>query len=210
MELQPILHVWIHPDNDLVDLTITTPAKAHHGSAPNAQSEVVQTNQKHPFLTTEHGFLPVKQIMVGMHVMRADGSIGLITRWTIVPCVMMMYNLEVAQDHTFTVGDGQWVVHNCGGSGPAFPTDTSKIGHIFRNAPGHLADDTPANRQLITDTASDSNYLVGTDKYGKEWYAQTLSNGKQAWVAVRNDIITNAGVNDTPWMNWDPERGIVP
>jgi hypothetical protein len=24
-----------------------------------------------------------------------------------------MYNLEVAQDHTFTVGVGQWVVHNC-------------------------------------------------------------------------------------------------
>lgn len=24
-----------------------------------------------------------------------------------------MYNLEVARDHTFTVGDGQWVVHNC-------------------------------------------------------------------------------------------------
>ena len=24
----------------------------------------------------------------------------------------MMYDLEVAQDHTFTVGDGQWVVHN--------------------------------------------------------------------------------------------------
>jgi hypothetical protein len=23
-----------------------------------------------------------------------------------------MYNLEVAQDHTFTVGDGQWIVHN--------------------------------------------------------------------------------------------------
>jgi hypothetical protein len=27
----------------------------------------------------------------------------------------VMYNLEVAQDHTFTVGIGQWVVHNeCG------------------------------------------------------------------------------------------------
>ncbi len=25
-----------------------------------------------------------------------------------------MYNLEVAQDHTFAVGAGQWVVHNCG------------------------------------------------------------------------------------------------
>lgn len=140
MELQPILHVWIHPDNDLVDLTITTAAKAHHGSAPNAQSEVVHTNQKHPFLTTEHGFLPVKQITVGMHVVRADGSIGLITHWTIVPGVKMMYNLEVAQDHTFTVGDGQWVVHNCGepinsnlDAKTAFENVQKNLGRSFNN-----------------------------------------------------------------------------
>lgn len=30
----------------------------------------------------------------------------------------MMYNLEVAQDHTFTVGTEQWVVHNCSGVSP--------------------------------------------------------------------------------------------
>nr|WP_268907069.1 hypothetical protein [Dictyobacter arantiisoli] len=29
-----------------------------------------------------------------------------------------MYNLEVAQDHTYTVGDGHWIVHNaCVGGG---------------------------------------------------------------------------------------------
>jgi hypothetical protein len=32
-----------------------------------------------------------------------------------------MYNLTVAQAHTFFVGDGQWLVHNCGGS-------TTKLG----------------------------------------------------------------------------------
>jgi hypothetical protein len=124
MERQPILHVWIHPDYDLVDLTITTPAKGAHNATLKATSEVVHTNQKHPFLTTEHGFLPVGQITVGMHVVRADGRIGVITRWTIVPGAKMMYNLEVAQDHTFTVGDGQWVVHNCGEGIPTLVNDT--------------------------------------------------------------------------------------
>ena len=32
--------------------------------------------------------------------------------------VQVMYNLEVAQDHTFVVGDGQWVVHNVCGTTP--------------------------------------------------------------------------------------------
>src|SRR5258708_24546675 len=35
-----------------------------------------------------------------------------------MPGTQVMYNLEVAQDHTFTVGDGQWVVHNTCRPGP--------------------------------------------------------------------------------------------
>jgi len=31
---------------------------------------------------------------------------------SVVPGTMTMYNLEVTNDHTFTVGTGQWVVHN--------------------------------------------------------------------------------------------------
>ena len=57
----------------------------------------------------------VGQIKLGMHVRRADGTYGVVTGWKVVPGTQVMYNLEVAQDHTFTVGTGQWVVHNCGG-----------------------------------------------------------------------------------------------
>jgi hypothetical protein len=60
----------------------------------------------------EKGFLPVGQIVLGMHVVEADGQTGVVSGWTVVPGVMTMYNLEVAQDHTFVVGAGQWVVHN--------------------------------------------------------------------------------------------------
>ena len=52
-------------------------------------------------------------------MLRADGTYGIVTGWKIVPGIKMMYNLEVAQDHTFTVGVGEWVVHNCGGGLPA-------------------------------------------------------------------------------------------
>src|SRR5579863_6905220 len=119
MEYEPILHVWINHDNDLVDLTISARAAAQHGKANSSgetqTSEVIHTNKKHPFLTEEKGFLPVAQITLGMHILQADGQYGVITGWTVVPGVMVMYNLEVAQDHTYTVGVGEWVVHNCGG-----------------------------------------------------------------------------------------------
>ena len=110
MEQEPILHVWINHDNDLVDLTITT-TKGPGGKVTKT-SEVIHTNKKHPFFTLEHGFLPVGQITLGMHILRADGRVGVVTGWKVVPGSEVMYNLEVAQDHTFTVGDGQWVVHN--------------------------------------------------------------------------------------------------
>ncbi len=114
MEEEPILHVWIHTDHDLVDLTLTTYVPAQHDKLLKS-NEVIHTNQKHPFLTEEKGFLPVGQITLGMHVLRANGTYGVVTGWKVVPGASVMYNLEVEQDHTFTVGDGQWVVHNdCG------------------------------------------------------------------------------------------------
>jgi hypothetical protein len=113
MEDQPILHVFLDHDNDLVDLTLTT-TSFQQGKAVRVASEVIHTNKKRPFLTKEKGFLPVGQIKLGMHVLRADGQWGLVTGWKVVPGTQVMYNLEVARDHTFTVGVGEWVVHNCG------------------------------------------------------------------------------------------------
>src|SRR5579863_7885083 len=118
MEWQPIEHIWIHQDNDLVDLTITTIQRTQYEKKtkrPGQIYEVIHTNKKHPFFTLEKGFLSVEQIKIGMHILGADGRIGIITAWTSVPGEKTMYNLEIAQDHTFTVGTGEWIVHNdCG------------------------------------------------------------------------------------------------
>ena len=88
------------------------PPSKQHGKAATKTSETIHTNKKHPFLTKEKGFLPVGQITLGMHVLRADGTYGVVTGWKVVPGTQVMHNLEVAQDHTFTVGAGEWVVHN--------------------------------------------------------------------------------------------------
>jgi len=111
MELQPILHVWVHADNDLINVTIT-PVPAQKGGKASQQKELLHTTSEHPFLTKEKGFLPAGQLKPGMHVLRADGSIGVVTDWKRVPGTSVMYNLTVQQDHTFVVGVDQWVVHN--------------------------------------------------------------------------------------------------
>jgi len=113
MEEEPIAHVWKHTDDDVVDLTLTIQSYAHHSALAPRTSEVIHTNKKHPFQTIEQGFLAVSRITLEMHVERADGSVGVVTGRLLVAGTQTMYNLEVAQDHTFTVGDGQWIVHNC-------------------------------------------------------------------------------------------------
>jgi hypothetical protein len=70
--------------------------------------------------------------------------------------------------------------------------------HIFRDKPGHFKDETPQNRQLLKDVANDPKNFVRTDKWGKDWYAKTLPNGKQIWVHVKGGKIVNGGINDNP------------
>ena len=72
---------------------------------------MIHTTSEHPFLTTDQGFVPASQLKLGMHLMSADGSTGIVTSWTSIQATKTMSNLEVAQDHTFAVGDGEWVVH---------------------------------------------------------------------------------------------------
>jgi RHS repeat-associated protein len=69
--------------------------------------------------------------------------------------------------------------------------------HIFRDAPGHLADDTPENRALIEGVVQPENY-VSTGGGGEDLYRETLPNGTQVWAKVYNGSITNGGVNQTP------------
>jgi hypothetical protein len=82
----------------------------------------------------------------------------------------------------------------------------SSLGHIFRDATGHVAD-TPENRQLILRTASNPEHYLGTDAYGNTWHAALQPDGKQVWTVSRNGSITNAGVNQTP-RTFNPQTGL--
>jgi filamentous hemagglutinin len=71
------------------------------------------------------------------------------------------------------------------------------VGHIFRNAPGHM-EDTPENRRLLLDLIADEDAFVGADRYGTRWYARTLPDGRQLWAQRRGSRLRNGGVNAPP------------
>lgn len=69
--------------------------------------------------------------------------------------------------------------------------------HIFRDAEGHIPEDTPANRRMLEDLVSDESNYQGTCYNGKEWYAKMLPGGRQLWAEVKDGFIRNGGLNET-------------
>jgi RHS repeat-associated protein len=86
------------------------------------------------------------------------------------------------------------------------PSDSSQLGHIFRDAAGHLAD-SAENRRLLRDLANDPSAKLGPDRFGNIWSAKTLEDGSQVWTSSRNGIIQNGGVNDMP-RTYSPQSGL--
>jgi len=54
------------------------------------------------------------------------------------------------------------------------------------------------NRKIITETASNSKYLIGKDRFGNMRYARPAEGIGQIWVHVHNGEIRNGGVNNPP------------
>ncbi|GER89984.1 hypothetical protein KDW_41460 [Dictyobacter vulcani] len=108
-EEQSILDISQHVDNDLVDVTVSFLSGPKVGSR---KTEVIHTTTEHPFLTQEKGFIAAHKLVSGLHLMQTDGQMSVILSVKPVAGTQVMYNLEVANDHTFAVGTGSWIVHN--------------------------------------------------------------------------------------------------
>ena len=92
-------------------------------------------------------------------------------------------------------------------TGHTLTTNEAQLKHMFRNADGHFAQDTPANRAIIEHATSSNKNFLSTDQHGTLWYAENLQNGTQAWAKVRDGIITEGGVNQTP-RTFNPTTGL--
>ena len=115
------------------------------------------------------------QLKLGMHVLQTNGQFGVITGWKIIPGSKVMYNLEVAQDHTFVVGQGQWVVHNDCGSGP-LRRNMMRVGVTFFSGqnPHHIIPCKLADHGLII--AAGNLFDINAAYNGRALWSKAFSN----------------------------------
>ncbi len=93
----PVEALLAHEDPVVIELTI--------------DGELVETTPEHPFFVEGAGWVPAGELLLGDRVRSADGA-GVVEALVSVASPQVMYNLTVAEAHTFYVGDGQWLVHN--------------------------------------------------------------------------------------------------
>lgn len=108
----PVTKLWKHAGDELVLVTL--------------EGETIETTVGHPFYVDEVGWLDAGDLQVGMDVWQADGTTGTVDEVTFESTDAIVYNLTVADSHTFFVGYGEWLVHNCGGNRLQY--DSSAVG----------------------------------------------------------------------------------
>lgn len=60
---------------------------------------------------------------------------------------------------------------------------------------------------LVPSKVNLTPFLLGPDRFGKQWYGQIQSDGTQLWGTVLNGVIRNGGLNATP-QPYNPQTGL--
>jgi RHS repeat-associated protein len=76
------------------------------------ENGVVITTPDHPFYTVEAGWLEAGLLFPGMHVVTSTGEAE-VRALQVRMQTGELWDLTVEHSHTFYVGTGQWLVHNC-------------------------------------------------------------------------------------------------
>jgi hypothetical protein len=99
-----------HTDPIIVTLKLETSDK---------KLETIETTPEHPFFALLQPkknasgiWVNAGELQAGNWLKRANGETGVVKSVSFEVKSQKMYNLTVAQDNTFFVGDGQWLVHN--------------------------------------------------------------------------------------------------
>ena len=109
--------------------------------------EAIATTPGHAFLTVERGWVEARDLQPGEHVPSIAGGNGVVGAITWDGGRATMYDLTVETVHTFAVGTGGWVVHNCAVDdiGPTLDRirrserhPHANDGTVFRNQEGRL------------------------------------------------------------------------
>ena len=150
--------VLVHDDPAQLHLTI--------------DGETLDTTPEHPFYTLLRGWVAATALRVGDQVQREDGSYGAVEAVRLDPTPRRMYNLTVAEAHTFFVGEQHWLVHNAKQKCDIFERFGSEVeARLSFKEKGLVPKDSPHqnNPKWIGEPGAQDPRRLSDDKWRNAW-----------------------------------------
>ena len=126
--LYEITATHVHDDPVIITLTVDPDL------SDNQPGELIETTPEHPFYVLGE-WINGEDLEVGMPLSTFEGSdlvhSGTVTSVERVEKTQTMYNLTVAEAHTFFVGEGEWLVHNTGKCPTGLKNSTEGLRNLF-------------------------------------------------------------------------------
>jgi RHS repeat-associated protein len=168
---------------DFYSVTVAYSSEHHVLTNLRIAGEELETAPEHPFFVLLRGWVAAGNINTGESVRRADGSYGEVEALEHEVRTARMYNLTVAEAHTFFVGDGQWLVHNAcniGDNVTRLPNDEIIPPTRRGNAPTSAQDGKPIEIHHEGQSADGPfREMHRTDHRGGDNYARNHQNTGQ-------------------------------
>jgi len=157
-------------------------------------SELVKFRNLEGFLSgtpvkTLEGYMPIEQLQIGDCIVGTEGEQEIINIKKVQ--TRKYVAVQLASHYIFSVPSQQFYLQN------QTIKNKSIMMHIFRNKEGHMLD-TPSNRAILRNLVRNANNYLGKYARDNHWYAKVLKKGKQLWAWVRNNMIRDGGLNETP------------
>jgi RHS repeat-associated protein len=110
--LKPVVDLIRRTDRQIWELTYEVHEPSGYGSS--TKSEVFETTNDHPWARIDGEWVATQDLRPGMQIIRQDGAPATVVSVVETDRTMPTYNLEVADFHTYFVGESRVWVHNGG------------------------------------------------------------------------------------------------
>jgi hypothetical protein len=147
---------------------------AEDGLLLTVGGETLRTTAEHPFFTGSGEWVEAARLQVGQEVQSLGGELLRVEKLEKRDGRFAVFNFEVDEDHSYFVGDGAVLVHNCGGAanplrGNAFEREvrsalgaTGKTPVTYRATRVTTIPDLPVGKRFGVADAKDVRQLTGS------------------------------------------------
>ena len=174
-ELKEVLNVWVKKTDEILHVS-------------TADGETIDTTTNHPFYVEEKGWVAAGDLEVGDVLYTADGDEVEVTDLELEKLAepILVYNLEVADFHTYFVGEFGVLVHNYINDELGLDINADDL-KMSKTAAGHTDRKYLEYKSLIEDIMHGSNPIKdpGGLSNGWRWNTPGFANGKDGiWELV--------------------------